>query len=269
MQDALQSNARRMPLVVVAMLVMYGPGNATAADIEWLDFSGWLPAQDTGDVSSADLLDATITFSNLTNFDVAAPSGLIQALSDPDWAFTNRDIRMIAAFGSNGAFTHDSILTVRFTNPGGLPTGGSIGLADLETAGSFVVVDAFDLDGASITPNWRFATFDNVDTDVPAPTWDPSNRRLDAPPVSVSGAEILDGFAFLTTDMPIGSLEIRLFGNQGDGIAFGATRATISAIPLPPAGLLLASGLVSLGYTRRRRMSRDAGGSRTERQGRV
>ncbi|MGD9602290.1 MAG: hypothetical protein AB7O21_15420 [Gammaproteobacteria bacterium] len=253
MQDATRPNARRNLAVFMALLASYAPGDAPAADVEWLDFSGWLPAQDTGDVSSADLLDATVTFSNLDRFDNAAPAGLTHELSDPDWTFTNREIRMIAAFGTNGAFTYDSTLTIRFTNPGGLPTGGSIGLADLETAGSFVVIDAFDLAGASITPHWRFATFDNVGTLVPAPSWDPGNRRLDAPPISVSGDEILDAFAFLTTDMPIGSLEIRLFGNVGDGIAFGATRATISAVPLPFTGLLLASGLAGLGFIRRRR----------------
>lgn len=240
---------RRGPVLLGALLGLLHVQAAGAATVDWVSFSGYTPLSlSQGGFTSPDGLVVDVAFSNVTGFAASAPVALTAILDDPAWPFTNTDVPLLVVTGPGGGSDISTQMILSFSNPGGLPAGGSVAIADLETAGTSVTISGFAND-APVAVNWALANYEVTGSNVPFPTWNPATGVLSAPGVPGFGG--LNSFAFLTSDVALDEIRLAIFGAGGDGIAVGVTSSAVAVVPGPPALLLLATGLAGLAVRRR------------------
>jgi hypothetical protein len=215
-----------------------------AATVDWVSFAGFPPSglSRTG-LTSPDGLVVDVAFSNITGFASIAPAALTAVLDDAAWPFENQNVPVLVATGSGNGPDINTVLTLTFTNPGGLPAGGSLAILDLETAGTTVTIQGLVNDNL-VPVSWGVAQYDVSGSNVPAATWNSLTNTLTAPGVEGFGG--LNSFSFLTSNVALDEIRLTVFGAGGDGIGVGVTSTAIAAVPAPPALLLMATALGGL-----------------------
>lgn len=239
----------RAPALLGVMLGLLHAQAAGAATVDWVSFAGYTPLSlSQSGFTSPDGLVVDVAFSNVTGFAASAPVALAAILDDPAWPFTNSDVALLVITGPGGGSDISTQMTLSFSNPGGLPAGGSVAIADLETAGTSVTISGFAND-APVSVNWALANYEVTGSNVPSPTWNPATGVFSAPGVPGFGG--VNSFAFLTSDVPLDEIRLAIIGAGGDGVAVGVTSNSVAVVPGPPAVLLLATSLAGLAVRRR------------------
>jgi hypothetical protein len=235
-------------MLVLSMLHTTPRDNAAVGQtIDWVDFSSYPtgslsagPFQSTGGELVLD-----VEFANTVNMRSGNPGSGTAVIDDPSWPFDNDDVSLVSAISAPGT-TLTSDLRFDFTNFGGLPEGGSIGIIDLELAGSSVTLRGF-AGGNQVSVNWELAFYQVQGANVPPPIWDPVTATLTG---AGEGFPTTNNFAFLVSDVQLDSVELGITGENGDGIGFAASADTVP-IPEPSSGCLLIAAAFGCGLRRR------------------
>ena len=200
-----------------------------SAPIQWVDFSGYPTGTlSQSGLSSSDGLEITAPFSNDTNIRATTPDGFAVLLDDPAWPFDNSDLSTLFVIG-NGTINTD--LTFDFTSAGGLPSGGSLAIVDLERLGSSVTLAGF-VNGFEVPVNWSAAFYQTAGVNVDPPIWNPSTNTLSGSGEIVSTT---NNFAFLITGIQLDAVVFDINAPAGDGITFGVSTTSVppSQVPAP------------------------------------
>ena len=145
--------------------------SASAETISWVDFSSWSAGASSGsgfESSSGIIVDAA--YVNTSGMRSGRPRSGMVIVDDNNWPFYNNDIPVLSSVSASSR-TLVTDLTLTFSNQGGLPPGGSIGILDLERTGSFVKLTGFR-NGASVDVNWTVAYFQTEGVNASQPIWD-------------------------------------------------------------------------------------------------
>lgn len=222
---------------------------ADAATVDWVSFAGYTPLSlSQGGFTSPDGLVVDVAFSNVSGFAASSPVPLTVVLDDPAWPFTNTDVPLLVVTGPGGGSDISTQMILHFSNAGGLSAGGSVAIADLETAGTSVTISGF-ASGAPVAVNWSLANYEVTGSNVPFPAWNSATAVISAPGVTGFGG--INSFVFLTSDVPLDEIRLAIIGAGGDGVAVGVTSNSVAVVPGPPAIILLATSLAGLAVRRR------------------
>ena len=218
---------------VVACLICSAPAQASV--INWVDFTTYTPgAGSSSGLQSADGLELTASFSTLANMRAGFPQNVNVTIDDPRWPFSNNTATTLGILSST-TNQLTTVLTLDFTNPGGLAAGGSIAVVDLELVGSSVQFQGLQ-NGIEVDVNWDFAFYQTDDVNVAPPIWDASTNTLRG---SGDAFPTINNFAFLVSDTQIDSLVLRMNIEPQEGLQIGVSQATVPSSPVPEPSAIL------------------------------
>lgn len=213
---------------------------AIGVEISWIDFFLW----NTGSLSQNNLaasngLTLNASFSGVSNMGAGSPWGDSFLVNDPAWPFSNNVIPYVGV-QSSGSTTLTTTLTLDFTSTGGLPSGGSIGIADLEDPSSSVTLTGLS-GGSTVSVDWAIAFYQTLGVQSPPPAWNPASSTLRGNIPISQAPDTVNNFAFLVTNIPLDSVSLQITTVSGDGVAFSASSETVppKSIPAPSVILLL------------------------------
>lgn len=252
---------------MLGLIALGACGMANAATINWVDFSTWEAGTHDGGTgnpfSSSDGLTVDPLFTDTAGtIRPTYPKYLATTLDDGSWPFTNDLVPSVVTIGTIEGGNFATTLTMDFTNMGGLPIGGSVGIIDLELEGSSVTLTGYQFDGFVYNPvavDWTPAFYQTTGVDVDPPMWDDATDTASGNANSFH--PLINNFLFLVTDTQIDRLELAIVSEaqpgaspdpRSDGIAFAVSRQTVPSVPEPVTLLLMGSGLAGLAIRRRR-----------------
>jgi hypothetical protein len=247
------THGRKMPLVFMAMgavAICFEAGAfGGVSPISWVNgfvSSGSGPFDVSGGDSQSGLAVAA-SFSSRT---VATWSQGAAVIPGADWPFTGDRSTTFWQMYQETAFS--STATVDFVNSGGLPAGGSVSIADLESTGSSITIAGFVWSGSGyqqVDVAWELNNFE-LNPASAQPNWNSVTKTLTGGGgPAFSG---IDTFAILTSSARLDRLVLTIDLVAGDGIGIGFTETDVAGAMIPSFGGLGAFGVFGVLGRRRR-----------------
>jgi hypothetical protein len=201
-----------------------------AEEISWVDFSLW-PA---GSLSYSGLSDTNgltldCVFSPVSNMRTGRPVSSSGVIDDSRWPFSNNSMSTLSFISRQGT-TLTTTLRIDFTSVGGLPTGGSIGIGDLELKSSAVTVIGISNE-VPVAVDWAISFYQTEGVQSPPPVWDAEAKTLRGNTLPEEVHPTFNNAAFLISDSPLESVIMEITLEDGDGINISISGDTVPSSP--------------------------------------
>jgi hypothetical protein len=173
----------------------------------------------------SDALELSVTFTNTHYMRSVYPVGSSMDIDDPVWPFGNVTVSYLVVI-SQPLHILTTRLTFEFTNPGGLPAGGSIAIIDLEDWDSSVSLTGFK-DGSEVGVSWDVSYYQTAEEYAPDASWNTLTNTLSGSIAIEDAPSTRNNFTFLVSDVPLDSVVMQVVAQNGDGIGFALSGTSV------------------------------------------